>query len=239
MRTETKVTIGILAVTAIIIFSGITLFKGSIVPEGPQDYSKFVNTDLDLDKTKISRDYNPKVTGSIISTSTLSTTTTSNIIEITEFLDYTCGVCATAGEPLVKALLEKYGSNIVVTKKIFPVHGQPSIDIARIVLASQIFGSETYQAVHSKVFETQNNWIRLGKKDRENYIKKLILDMSIDYDKLFAESQDKKYADQIAQDRQDAIDLGINATPSFIIGNHTRIRGGLPLSEIVKYIDTK
>jgi protein-disulfide isomerase len=235
MKTETKVTIGILALIAVIIFGGITLFKGSITPTGPVDYSRFVNTDLDLDKAKISRDYNPKITGTNISTSTAST----SVIEITEFLDYTCGVCATAGEPLVKALLEKYRSNIVITKKIFPVHGQPSIDIARIVLASQIFGNETYQAVHSKVFETQNNWIRLGKKDRDNYIKNMITDMGIDYDKLFAESQDKKYTDQINQDRQDSIDLGINATPSFIIGNHTRIRGGLPLDEFVKYIDMK
>lgn len=235
MKTETKVTIGILAVTAVIILAGITLFKGNETSTGPQDYSRYVSTGLDLDKTKVSRDFNPKIKGTDISSSTASTT----VIEITEFLDYECGACATAGEPLVKALLEKYGSNIVVTKKIFPVHGQASVDIARIVLASQIFGSEIYQAVHSKVFETQNSWARLGKKDRENYVKKLIIDMGIDYDKLFTESQDKKYADQIAQDKQDAMDLGINATPSFIIGNHTRITGGLPLNEIVKYIDSK
>jgi protein-disulfide isomerase len=235
MKTETKVTIGILAATAIIIFGGITLFKGSIVPEGPKDYSQYVNTGLDLDKTKVSRDYNPKIVGSEISTSTASTTP----IQITEFLDYECPACATNGETLVKALLLKYGSNIVVTRKIFPVHGQASVDIARVVLASQILGSEVYQSIHSKVFETQREWAILGKKDREDYIKKIIVDMGFDYDKIFAESQDQKYVDQIMQDKQDATDLGIKATPSFIIGNHTRITGGLPLDEIVKYIDMK
>lgn len=235
MKTETKVTIGILAATAIIIFGGISLFKGSIVPQGTQDYSKYINTGLELDKTKVSRDYNPKITGTSVSTTTASTT----LIQVTEFLDYECPACASAGEPLVKALLLKYGSNIVVTRKIFPVHGQASVDIARVVLASQILGSEVYQSVHSKVFETQREWAVLGKKDREEYIKKLIVDMGVDYDKVFAESQDKKYVDQITQDKQDATELGIKATPSFIIGNHTRITGGLPLDEITKYIDSK
>jgi protein-disulfide isomerase len=235
MKTETKVTIGILAVTAVIIFGGITLFKGSIVPEGPKDYSKYINTGLELDKTKISRDYNPKIAGSSVSTSTASST----LIRVTEFLDYECPACATSGEALTKALLIKYGSNIIITRKIFPIHGQGSVDIARIVLASQTLGNETYQAVHSKVFETQSEWMILGKKEREGYVKKLIVDMGIDYDKLFTESQDEKYVDQITQDKQDGTDLGIKATPSFIIENHTRITGGLPLDEISKYIDTK
>jgi protein-disulfide isomerase len=232
MKTETKVIIGILTMTAVIIFGGLTLFKENIVPEGPKDYSKYINTGLDLDKIKVSRDYNPKIFG--ISTSTIAAT--SSLIQVTEFLDYECSACATNGEPIVKALLMKYGANIIVTRKIFPVHGQGSVDIARIVLASQILGSEAYQDVHSKVFETQQKWAVLGKKDREVYLKKLIVDMGLDYDKIFKESQDNKYTDQIAQDKQDATDLGIRATPSFIVGNNTRITGGLPLDEITKYI---
>lgn len=235
MKTETKVTIGILAVTAVIIFGGITLFKGSIVPQGPQDYSKYVNTGLELDKAKISRDHNPKISknGLVLATTTL------NKINITEFLDYECPACATNGESLTKELLAKYGENITITRKIFPVHGQPSIDVARIVLASQTLGGDIYQKIHTKVFETQNQWAILGKKDRADFIKKLIVDMGVDYDKLFTESQNQKYVDQIMQDKQDATDLGIKATPSFIIENHTRITGGLPLEEIVKQIDIK
>lgn len=238
MKTETKVTIGILAITAIIIFGGITLFKGNMTSEIPQDYSKYVNTGLELDKTKISREYNPKITGAPVDTNSTNTST-STPIQITEFLDYECPACATNGEALTRSILEKYGSNVIVTRKIFPVHGQSSIDIASIVLASKIFGNEVYENVHTKIFEKQNEWMILGKKDRETYIKKLIIDLGIDYDKLFAESQDKKYTEQITQDKQDATDLGIRATPSFIIGNHTRITGGLPFNEIVKYIDMK
>ena len=236
MTTETKVILGISIATILIIFGGITLFKGNIVPEGPQDYSKYIQSGLELDKTKVSRDYNIKIskTGLIV-----ATTTFSNKINITEFLDYECPACATNGETLVKSLIEKYGNSITVTRKILPIHGQPSIDVARIVLASQIFGSEVYENIHKKVFETQGQWAILGKKDREDFIKKIVVDTGIDYDKLFTESQNQKYVDQIMQDKQDAADLGIKATPSFIIENTTRITGGLPLEEIVKHIDSK
>ena len=65
------------------------------------------------------------------------------------------------------------------------------------------------------------------------------MDLGIDYDKLYTESTNEKYPAQIAQDKQDALDLGITATPSFVIENHTKITGGLPVEEIVKYIDNK
>ena len=241
IKTETKVIIGILALTAIIIFGGITLFKTQIGEEKPADYSKYVSTGLDLDKTKVSRPENPKVTGGLTTTST----TTKNIsasstkINVTEFMDYECPACATNGEYINKKLLSIYGDKIIITRKIFPIHGQPSIDVGRIVLASQIFGIDIYEKLHTKIFETQSDWSILGKTDRDAFIKKLIVDLGIDYDKLYAESVNDKYVAQIAQDKQDALDLGISATPSFIIENHTKITGGIPVEEITKYIDNK
>jgi protein-disulfide isomerase len=217
----------------LIIAGGLFFFKGT-GPTGPQDYSKYIETGLTLDQTKIARADNPKFTGQ-----NKVATATSSKIQVTEFLDYLCPACAANGEYITKALLEKYGDNIIITRKIFPVHGQPSLDVGRLVLASQLFGSEVYQKVHTKVFETQNQWSILGKDDRNAYLRKLVLDLGVDYDKLYAESQNQKYADQIAQDKQDATDLGIKATPSFIIGTSTKITGGLPIEEFSKIIDSK
>jgi protein-disulfide isomerase len=232
IKTETKVIIGVLALTAIIIFGGITLFKTQNSNQEPGDYSKYIITGLDLDKTKISRPENPKITGTSIASSTASSTK----INITEFMDYECPACATNGEDINDKLLALYGDKIIITRKIFPVHGQASIDVGGIVLASQIFGTDVYEKVHKKVLETQEQWAILGKKDREDFIKKMIIDLGIDYDKVFTESKNEKYAAQIMQDKQDALELGITATPSYIIENHTRITGGLPVDEIVKYM---
>ncbi len=236
MKTETKVIIGISLVTILIMVGGIYMFNGKVASQqAVGDYSKYIETGLSLDLAKLNRPENPKITGPATASTTASTTP----IHITEFLDYECPACAVQGESLTKQLLAKYGSRVTITRKIFPIHGQPSIDVARIVLASQIFGGEVYQNVHMKVFETQGQWAILGKKDRDEFIKKLIVGLGVDYDKLYAESTNKKYDEQIAQDKQDANDLGIKATPTFVIENYTRITGGLPLEAVVKYIDTK
>lgn len=233
MTTETKVMGGIGLLTVLVIAGGLFFFNKN-TNTGPKDYSKYIETGLTLDQTKIARNHNPKITGQ-----SKVATATSTKIQVTEFLDYLCPACATNGEYINKALLEKYGDNIVITRKIFPVHGQPSLDVGRLVLAAQIFGPEAYQKVHSKVFETQNEWSILGKDDRNDYLKKLVIDLGVDYDKLLAESQNQKYADQIAEDKQDATDLGIRATPSFIVGTSTKITGGLPIEEFSKIIDSK
>ena len=252
MKTETKIIISILGLTAIIIFGGITLFKNNINNNinGAKDYSKYIKSNLVLDKTKISRDYNPKITGIdknetnntlSLSPNTLSTSTkaTSSTIYVTEFLDYECPACATNGEMITKQLLDIYGSNIIITRKIFPVHGQTSIDIASIVLASQILGNKAYQDIHAKVFETFSQWSILPKKDREDFIKKIITDLGYDYELIANESKKDRYVKQIMTDKQDSIDLGISATPSFIINNNTIITGGIPTTEIQKIIDNR
>mgnify|MGYP000875103903 CR=1 FL=1 len=233
MRTETKIVTAILAFTAIVIFGGILVVKNNFANQNaPQDYSKYIETGLNLDKTKIARDYNPKITGS--GTSTATTT-----VHITEFLDYECPACATNGEIITKALLATYGPNITITRKIFPIHGQASIDVASLILASQVLGGDAYQKIHTKVYEEFSSWSILGKKDKDEYLKKLIIGLGYDYEKILAESKNEKYTKQIAQDKQDAVDLGIKATPSIVIENHTRITGGLPLEELSKYIDGK
>ncbi len=239
MTTETKIIGGISLLTLLIIVGGIFLFNSNKTNNIPGDYSRYINTGLSLDISKLSRPENPKITGAAknASSTELSAASSSKIL-ITEFLDYECPACAVNGEMLTKQLLETYGDRVIITRKIFPVHNQGSIDSARLVLASQIFGGDIYEKVHAKFFETLAQWSILSRDDRTEFFKKIIVDLGVDYDKLLVESQDKKYDEQIAKDRQDALDLEVKATPTFIIGNHTRITGGLPLAEFVKYIDS-
>ncbi len=233
MQTETKIITAITVFTILVILGGLFYVNKNFQGQSKNtDYSKYIVTDLNLDKTKIARDYNPKITDVGKGVDITSTST----VHITEFLDYECPACATSGELITKALLEKYGSRLILTRKIFPIHGQASIDVANLVLSSQILGNDAYQKIHNKVYEKFSEWSILGKKDKDEYLKKLILDLGYDYEKILAESKNTKYRDQIAQDKQDALDLGIEATPSFIIENHTRITGGLPIETFNTYI---
>ena len=237
IQTETKVMGSILALTLVVIIGGVVLFNKNNpkTSSAPGDYSQYIEKSLILDSNKVARDYNPRIVGP----KSLTQATTTSKITVTEFLDYECPACATNGEPIVRNLLAHYGDNITIIRKIFPVHGQPSIDVGRLVLASQIFGLETYEKIHTKMFETQKQWAILGKDDRDAFIKKLIIELGVDYDKLLTEANTDKYLSQIQQDKQDATDLGIKATPSFVVNGTIRITGGLPINEFYKVIDSK
>lgn len=236
IKTETKVALGILVLTAAIIFGGITVFKknaGSVSSGIEKNISQYIQTNIAFNKDKVSPAANPKIVGS---TATYTGTSTGPIV-VTEFMDYECPACASIGEPIVKEMLATYGSRITITRRVFPVHGEPSIKVARMVLAAQDISNEAYQNLHAKVFETQSSWAVLGEADRPAFFKKLTADLGLDYDKLVAIGNTEKYARQIDQDKADALELGIKATPSFIINNNTRVTGGVPLSYTKEYLE--
>ena len=231
--TETKVALGILAVTVIIIVAGLMLFKGTTQGNLSEDtVMKNIKTGLTLDRNKVTPAANPKITGT--TTTKISSSTTK--IEVTEFLDYECPACAVQGEALTKMLLATYGDRITITRRIFPIHGQPAIEVARMVLAAQDTSNEAYQKLHAKVLETQSTWSKLGKKERVGYFKNLTAELGLDYDSLVALGK-SKYAAQIDTDKADALDLKVRATPSFIINNSTLITGGVPFEYFERYID--
>lgn len=235
ITTETKVALGILALTLAIIIGGITVFKksGGNTSAIEKNISQYIQTDIAFDKNQVSPTANPKITGT---TATYKGTSTASI-EITEFMDYECPACATIGEPLIQQILAKYGSRVTITRRIFPVHGEPSIRIARMVLASQEVSNEAYQKLHAKVFETQSEWSMLGQSDRDTFFTKLTAELGLDYATLVKTGNTQKYAEQIDKDKADALLLGIKATPSFIIDYKTRVTGGIPMEILEKYID--
>ena len=108
-----------------------------------------------------------------------------------------------------------------------------------MVLAAQETSSEAYQNLHSKVMETQSTWAVLGTKQRETFFRKLTADMGLDYDKLVADGKTPKYAGQIDQDKSDALDLAIRATPSFIINYKTRFTGAIPPEYFERFVEVR
>lgn len=233
ITTETKVALGILVVTIIIIAVGLSLYKtpsGNVLSE--DTVMRNISTDLNLDKNKVAPTANPRITGT--TATKVSTSTTK--IEVTEFMDYECPACAVQGEALVKMLVATYGERITITRRIFPVHGAPAIEIARMVLAAQDTSPEAYQNLHAKVLETQSTWSRLGTAERVGFFRNLTKELGLDYDALVALGK-SKYAAQIDTDKADAIDLKVRATPSFIINNGTLITGGVPFEYFERFID--
>lgn len=242
MSTETKVALGILALTAGIIMAGITIFKNNPLFQSKgglteETVMKNVDTNLTFTKEQVAPKINPKITGTGKGTATTSTSTSP--IEITEFLDYECPACATQGEYITTNLLRMYGSRITITRRILPIHGEPSIEVARMVLASQTYGHEAYQKLHAKVLETQDTWARFGTTEREGFFRNITKELGMDYDKLVASGKTSTYAGQIDADKTAAMELGIRATPSFIINGVTRFTGAIPVEYFERFVDIR
>ncbi len=235
VSTETKVTLGILAVTALIIMGGLMMFKSNAGSSGTDQYSKYIQTGLNFSKDKVAPAGNPRIVGT--GKGTALRTSSSTPIEITEFMDYECPACATNGEVITQQLLATYGDRLTITRRVYPVHGEGSIEVARMVLAAQSISKEAYEKLHAQVFATQSTWAPLGKTERVGFFKKLTADLGLNYDMLVAEGKKPTYAGQIDADKAAAVELGIRATPSFMIGGHTRITGGLPVDAFAQYID--
>ncbi|MES2623126.1 MAG: DsbA family protein, partial [Patescibacteria group bacterium] len=142
ITTETKVALGILAVTVCIIIGGLAIFK-NMAPTGgtlsEDTVMKNIDTGLTFAADKVAPAENPKITGSA------TTSTSTAPIFVTEFMDYECPACAVQGEAISKQLLNTYGNRITITRRIFPIHGQPAIEVARMVLAAQEVSIEAYQ----------------------------------------------------------------------------------------------
>lgn len=235
VSTETKVTLGILAVTALIIIGGLMMFKSNGSSSGTDQYSKYIQTGLNFSKDKVAPAGNPRIVGT--GKGTAPRTASSTPIEIIEFMDYECPACATNGEVITQQLLATYGDRLTITRRIYPVHGEGSIEVARMVLAAQSVSKEAYEKLHTQVYTTQSTWAPLGKTERIGFFKKLTADLGLNYDMLVAEGKKPTYAGQIDADKAAAAELGIRATPSFMIGGHTRITGGLPVDAFAQYID--
>jgi protein-disulfide isomerase len=110
--------------------------------------------------------------------------------------------------------------------KEFPILGPDSLLAARAALAAHEQGG--YEAMH---------WALLAaNRIDEAVIRSLALANGLDADRLFADMEADAVADHIQDNILLAQGLGINGTPSFIIGE-TVLPGAVPLERLTQLVD--
>ncbi|MEO0999605.1 MAG: DsbA family protein [Pseudomonadota bacterium] len=146
-------------------------------------------------------------------------------LTVIEFLDYRCGFCKRA-HPEVEALLAS-DDDIRYIVKEYPILGPESEVAARAAMAVLMTeGEAAYKTYHDALMEFGGNMT-------EGVIMRLAERSGIDVAALrrtMAEEGPEITA-RIAQNRALAQTLGINGTPSFVIGD-TIVRGYLPLQQM-------
>ena len=143
---------------------------------------------------------------------------------LVEFFDYRCGYCRIMAEPMQALLAGDPDLRIVM--KEFPILGPDSLLAARAALAAHQQGG--YEAMH---------WALLASnRIDEAVIRSLALANGLDADRLFADMEADAIADHIQDNILLAQGLGINGTPSFIIGE-TVLPGAVPLERLTQLVD--
>jgi protein-disulfide isomerase len=131
-------------------------------------------------------------------------------ITLVEFFDYNCSYCRVALPDLL-ALIES-NPDLRVVMKEFPILTTGSQEAARISVAIKDLAPESYLDFHVEMFS------RPGEANEEKALA-VAGDLGLDTDALIAASSGEEVAANLAEVHQIAGLLGVNGTPSYVIGS--------------------
>lgn len=128
-------------------------------------------------------------------------------VTVTEFFDYRCPYCKVAS-PALPAFLKAHPDVRLVYKE-FPILSQSSEDAAKLALAAKLQGR--YEAVHQAFMKAP----QLDAAATEAILR----ENGVDVARAKADAASPAVAKQIAEIRSLARTVGVNATPTFVVGD--------------------
>ncbi len=152
-------------------------------------------------------------------------------VVITEYADYQCPACQTFDmvqfPDIVRQLVET--GKVRWRYRDFPLNSHP---FARLAAHSAACADDQgrYWEQHASIYQGQSNWARETEPSGtfRGYAERLGLDLKV-YDECMMSA---KYAGRIQASYNEGVRVGVNATPTFLIGD--RLYGGLSNSDALK-----
>jgi protein-disulfide isomerase len=133
-------------------------------------------------------------------------------VQIVEFFDYNCGYCKRALPDMLTLL--KSDSNIRFVLKEFPVLGEGSVEAAHVAVAARMQdpAGKKYIDFHQKL---------LGGRGPADKARALAVAKEVGFDmpRLEKDMSSDEVKTTIDEDMKLADTLGVNGTPSYVIGN--------------------
>lgn len=147
-------------------------------------------------------------------------------VTLVEFSDYRCGYCKRA-HPELKQLLER-DSNIKFVVKEFPILGPDSVAAARIAQAALEIDRARFEALNDALMSFDGQLT-------ETVAYQIASSLGYDIPTLKERAASAEVEAQIADNHALARALGLEGTPSFVIGNRI-LRGYLPLDQMMQSV---
>jgi protein-disulfide isomerase len=144
-------------------------------------------------------------------------------VTVVEFMDYRCGYCRRAFQE-VEDLVSSDG-NIRFVLKEFPILGEQSDLASRFAIAvHQLHGDDAYKAAHDGL-------MLLEADVEEGSLSRLAEGLGLEAQPILDKMQAPEVSEVIAANHALAQQLGINGTPTFVMGD-SLVRGYVPLDSM-------
>lgn len=131
-------------------------------------------------------------------------------VVLVEFSDFECPACK-AFAPVVNSLIEKYKDNVLFAYKHMPLP-QHTNSRSSAMAAEAAHEQGKFWEYGDKLLDAQPDF------SKEKYIE-IATELGLDLDKFQKDLDSDTLAKRVEDDRQQAVRVGIDSTPSFILNN--------------------
>jgi protein-disulfide isomerase len=149
-------------------------------------------------------------------------------VTFVEFFDYNCGYCKHAMSDMLT--LMKSDPKLRIVLKEFPVLGPGSVEAARVAVAVRMQAPKKYLEFHTKLLGGR------GHADQAHALA-VAKEMGLDMARLQKDMKSPEVDKTLKQDFKLAEALGLNGTPSYVIGDSV-IVGAIGLQGLEQKINT-
>lgn len=134
-------------------------------------------------------------------------------VTVVEFMDFECPGCAGL-EPTMQELRADLGDQVRFVVRYFPLDSHPQA-IPAAVAAEAAYQQGEFEAMYEQLFATQQEWA--ADDSAPGFFRELADELGLDLDAYDAAVADPATEERVLADRADAVELGLQGTPSIIV----------------------
>lgn len=135
-------------------------------------------------------------------------------VTVVEFLDFQCPGCGDL-EPTMQELRADLGDEVRFVVRNFPLIDIHPNAVDAAIAAEAAADQDAYEGMHDALFANQDDWSSLD--DPTDYFRDLADELGLDLDAYDAAVADPATEERVMADRADALELGLQGTPSIIV----------------------
>lgn len=134
-------------------------------------------------------------------------------VVLVEYSDFQCPACG-AYYPLLKALVEEFGSEMQFVYRHFPLPQHQHAELAG--RAAEAAGQQgKFWEMHDLIFENQQSWTNL--RNSEETFTQYAVQLGLDMEKFKTDLDSKELKEKVRGDYSSGLSSGVNSTPTFFL----------------------